>query len=105
MAKRRGPNEGSIYQRQDGHWVASLQLPNGKRKSYYATSRKEVIDRLRSAQRAVEDGADLRAERMTIAQFLDKWLTASAKPATRHKTFTTYESLCRTAIVPRIGKR
>jgi integrase len=27
------------------------------------------------------------------------------KPSTRHKTFTTYESICRTAIVPRTGRK
>jgi integrase len=104
--KRRGHGEGSIYQaKSDGRWVAALILPNGKRKYLYGKTRKEATDKLKSAQRAVDDGADLSAERLTVAQFLDKWLTASVKPATRHKTFTTYESLCRTAIVPRIGNR
>ena len=104
--KRRGHGEGSIYQaKSDGRWVAALTLPSGKRKYLYGKTRKEAADKLKSAQRAVDDGADLAAECLTIAQFLSKWLTASVKPSTRHKTFTTYESLCRTAIVPRIGKR
>ena len=68
--KRRGHNEGSIYQRQDGRWAAALTLLNGKRKSYYGATRKEVADKLRSAQRAVEDGAALSAERLTVASSL-----------------------------------
>lgn len=103
MAKRRGHNEGSVYQRQDGRWVASVMLPNGKRKSYYATTRKEVADKLKSAQKDIGDGVDLSADRVTVAQFLDRWLSSSVKPSVKVKTYITYESLCRTAIAPRIG--
>ena len=78
-------------------------LPDGKRKDMYARTRKEAAEKLKLAQRAIEDGADLSADRLTVAQYLDQWLTACVKPSTRHKTFTTYESLCRIAIVPRIG--
>jgi integrase len=103
--KRRGHGEGAIFQRTDERWVARLVLPNGKRKDMYAKTRKEAADKLKSAQRSILDGVDLSAERMTVAHFLDKWLVASVKPSTRHKTFTTYESLCRTAIRPRIGNK
>jgi integrase len=104
--KRRGHGEGAIFQRNtDGRWVARVILPDGKRKDMYARTRKEAAEKLKLAQRAIEDGADLRADRLTVAQYLDQWLTASVRPSTRHKTFTTYESLCRTAIVPRIGAK
>src|SRR5829696_8762132 len=103
--KRRGHGEGAIYQRADGRWVGRLVLPDGKRKSYYAKTRKEAGDKLKQAIKDQDDGLDLSAGRLSVAQFLDRWLAASVKPSTRHKTFTTYESLCRTAISPRIGKK
>ena len=105
MAKRRGHGEGAIYQRTDGRWVGRLVLPDGKRKSYYAKTRKEARDKLKQAMKDQDDGLDLSTGRLTVAQYLEKWLAASVKPSTRHKTFTTYESLCRTAIAPRIGNR
>lgn len=39
MGKRRANGEGSVYQRKDGKWVASVTLANGKRKErvVYAT--------------------------------------------------------------------
>ena len=48
MAKR-GQNEGSIFQRKDGRWVAIVNQgwQNGKRvrKSYYGETRKEELER------------------------------------------------------------
>jgi len=105
MTKRRGHGEGAIYQRTDGRWVGRLVLPDGRRKSYYAKTRKEAGDKLKQAIRDQDDGLDVGDGRLTVAQYLDKWLSASVKPAVRHKTYTTYESLCRTAIVPRIGSK
>jgi integrase len=102
-AKRRGHGEGSIKQRTDGLWEARISLPGGKRKSYYGKTRKEAQDKLRAALRDLEDGVDLSANTMSVAQFLDKWLSASVKPSVKAKTYITYESLCRTAITPRIG--
>jgi hypothetical protein len=74
--------------------VAQVALPDGKRKTYYAKTRRDVTGKLRTAQKAIDDGGSLDTDRQTVAQYLDKWLTASVKPSTRHKTFTTYKSLC-----------
>jgi integrase len=103
--KRRGHGEGAIFQRKDGRWVARVTLPDGTRKDYYAKTRREAADKLKGAQRSAEDGVDLSADRVTVAHFLDTWLSSSVKPSVKVKTFTTYESLCRTAIVPRIGSK
>ena len=103
--KRRGHGEGSIFGRKDGLWVARVTLEGGKRKDFYAKSRREAAAKLKVAQKAVDDGLSLDSDKQTVAQFLEKWLSASVKPSTRHKTFTTYESLCRTSIVPRIGTK
>ncbi len=104
--KRRGHNEGSIYQaKSDGRWVAALILPSGKRKYLYGKTRKEVADKLREAQRSLDAGASLETDRMTVAAYLDKWLSASAKPSVKVRTYEGYESMVRVRIVPRIGAR
>jgi hypothetical protein len=37
---KRGNHEGSLYHRSDGRWEAMLTLPDGKRKSFHARTRK-----------------------------------------------------------------
>lgn len=103
--KRRGHHEGSIRQRADGTWEVRLSLPNGKRKSLYGRTRREVQDKLRAAQRDLDHGLDLTAERQTLAQYLDRWLAASVKPTVKTKTYEGYESIVRVRVVPRLGRK
>jgi integrase len=101
--RRRG--EGTIRQRPDGVWEARLTLPGGKRKSLYAPTEDALLTKLRRAQRDLEDGVNLSAETMTVAQFLDKWLAASVKPSVKTKTYEGYESIVRVRVVPRLGRK
>jgi integrase len=56
MAGRRGNHEGSIYQRKDGRWAASITLSyeGGKRsqKTYYGSTQREVHEQLTKARHA-----------------------------------------------------
>jgi integrase len=101
--KRRGHGEGAIFQRQDGRWVARVVVPGGKRKDYYTKTRKEATDKLRAAQRALDDGLTLETNRQTVATYLDQWLAASVKPSVKVRTYEGYESIVRVRVVPRIG--
>ena len=56
MAKQRGHGEGSIYQRNDGRWVASITLENRKRKYFYGKTRKEVQEQLKAALHEQQQG-------------------------------------------------
>jgi hypothetical protein len=87
IVKRRGHGEGAIFQRQDGRWVARIVLPNGKRNDQYAKTRKEATEKLRDAQRKVDDGLSLDPDRQTVGQFLSKWLAASVKPSVKTRTY------------------
>lgn len=102
--RRRGHNEGAIYQRSsDGRWVGTLSLPNGKRKSFYGGTRKEASDKMRQAQRDQEDGLDLSAGALTVAAYLERWLRDAVKDSVKAKTYIDYESICRVRVIPRIG--
>src|SRR5680860_1924129 len=104
MTKRRANGDGSIYQREsDGRWVASIMLPNGKRKSFYGKNRKATNDKLREAVREIDQGVDLSGPRSTVEQYLNKWLDSSARPSVKTKTFEGYESIARVRVIPRIG--
>ena len=54
--RRRGNNEGSIYQTTDGRWRAAVVLADGRRKYVSAKTREGVVQRLRLVQRRNEDG-------------------------------------------------
>jgi integrase len=102
--RKRGNNEGSIYQREDGRWTAQLTLDKGKRKYIYGKTRREVQEKLTAAMREVQQGVPLPSGRLTLGQFLARWLEQSAKPRVRPKTYVSYEGTVRLHIVPALGK-
>src|ERR1700719_4134342 len=94
MAKKRGRNEGTIFQRKDGRWCAVIDLgwENGKRrrKSLYGTTRKEVAETLNKVLREKAQGLPVSVERQTADQFLEHSLENVVRPTTRPATFTSY---------------
>lgn len=105
MTQRRGHNDGSIRKRADGTWEARVSLPLGRRQSFYGKTRKEAQDKMRAAQRDLDSGLDIAAGRLTVTQFLEKWLASSVKPSVKVKTYEGYESIVRVRVIPRIGAR
>lgn len=108
MAGRRGHNEGSIHQRKDGRWVASIDLgwENGKRKRkhLFADTRKEVAEKLKVVLRDRQMGLPVAVERQTLAYYLERWLTDSVKRTVRPKTYDSYRQVVRLYIVPALGR-
>lgn len=108
MAKTRGNQEGSIFQRADGRWcaVVSLGWRNGKRhrKHFYGRTRGDVREQLTAAMRTHQQGLPVDPERQTVGQFLDRWLTDCAKPSVRPSTFRSYEQLARLHLTPAFGR-
>ena len=105
---KRGQNEGSIYKRKDGRWVAVVNLgyKDGRRwrKSFYGETRKEVQERLTAALRAHQQGLPVAPERQTVGQFLDYWLAEAAKPNVRRRTYDGYAEHVRLHIAPSLGR-
>lgn len=101
--KRRGHNEGSIRQRADGIWEVRISLPNGKRKSLYGKTRREVQDKLRAAQRDLDKGIDLAASGQRVSEFLTIWLDSVVRPTKAPKTAASYEEIVRLHLIPSIG--
>ena len=87
---KRGHGEGSIYQRADGRWVASVSLIGGVRRDYYGRTRREVQDKLATALRAQRDGVLLAKTDQTLSAYLEQWLETMAKPSVRPRTFENY---------------
>jgi len=104
---RRGNSEGSIYQRADGRWVASLFEPQpmgpAKRTSIYGRTRVEVAAKLRVAQHRVDTGRMVRDSRDSVGSYLERWLTESLPGSVRPRTLESYTSTCRLHIIPALG--
>jgi len=107
MAKR-GQNEGSIYQRNDGRWCATVNLGwvNGKRmrKSYYGETRKEVQEQLTKALSDLQKGLPLVMGKQGVGDYLGWWLENVAKATVRPSTWTSYEELVRLHLRPAFEK-
>src|SRR5687768_11282813 len=108
MATRRGHGEGSIYQRADGKWCASVNLGyvNGKRKQkvIYGKTRKEVAEKLKILLRDHQQGLPIATERQTVGQFLARWLADVVKPNRRPATYRSYEQMARCHLIPALGR-
>lgn len=102
MPKRRANNEGTIYKRQDGRWVASVTLPSGQRKSYYGKTRQEVAQKLLGGMKAVQDGVPIPSEKLKVGRYLQEWLQTT-QASIRPSTWRRYEQLLRVHALPALG--
>jgi integrase len=102
MAKR-GHGEGSIYQRKDGRWAASITFENRKRKTFYGKTRKEVQDKLNVALHEQQQGTFVTGSQQTLKQYLDSWLEEVHKPSIRISTYVKYRSMLDGHIIPALG--
>ena len=108
MAKR-GAHEGSIYQRQDGRWAASVHLGyhDGRRirKTFYAKTRRDVQERMTKALGEVQSGLPVRSDdRETVAAYLSRWLDASAAQRVRPRTLAGYRLIADKHLIPAVGR-
>ena len=105
---KRGQNEGSIYQRGDGRWTATITLGyvNGKRKrkSYYGKTRREVQTQLTHALADQQRGMPVPVGRQSVAQFVQDWLESVCRPSVKQSTYESYERLLRVQVLPQIGR-
>jgi hypothetical protein len=63
MARKRGQNEGTIYQRKDGLWIVQVTIQN-KRISKYFKSQAECREWLRNTQSQIQNGLTLSGARI-----------------------------------------
>ncbi len=100
--KRRARGEGSLSQRKNGLWVASI--PTGEYDSAGRMKRKQVtsmdydtaVEKLRQLHRDLENGVlTTITSTTTVSEWLDTWLETIVKPTAKPTTLSTYRSECR----------
>ena len=101
---RRTYGEGSVFQRKDGRWIASIRLENGKKKLIYCKSEKDAYATLRKALHEKERGELLTGPQQTLKMYLEQWLEQAHKLSTiRTSTYNTYRIVVYKHVIPLLG--
>lgn len=109
MTKKRGQNEGTIFQRADGKWVSRISLGydaiahRRRQKTFYGVTKEEVRRKLTEALRGKDLGLNVSPKVQTVESFLGSWLETVVRPRVRPKTFVSYEQIIRNHLIPGIG--
>jgi integrase len=107
MAKKRGNGEGSIYRRTDGRWVGQYLVHTAKGPKYrylYGKTRQVVAEKLTKAMADRDRGLIFDTGKMTLGDYLDRWLADSVKSTVRNSTYERHEEIVRLHIKPTLGR-
>jgi len=100
--RKRGHGEGSVFQRSDGRWVASLQVA-GKRRTVYGATRLEALQKLKELQEWAERQGELPDSKRTVADLIRAWLE-TCEPTLKPRTLDDYRQTCERHVLPALGK-
>lgn len=108
MAKRAN-GEGTICKRKDGLWTAAVTIgrdaETGKliRKYFYGKSKTEVQSKKAAQLEKTKGLAYLDADKLTVGQWLGKWLTLYARTTVRQNTLEGYQFIVDNHVIPALG--
>lgn len=111
MSARRGNGEGSVYQRStDKRWLGAITVgydASGKqrRKVVSARTRAEVVRKLNTLQRQLDDGLPAPDPSLTVSQLLTRWFNDVLRHQVSISAATSYKSVADNHIVPTLGRK
>jgi len=99
----RSPGEGTIVQRKDGRFQASLMV-GGKRRTVYGKTKAEAARKLTDLKKQADRAGGTLPDpgRRTVAELLALWLETS-EPNLKPKTIATYHFFADTYILPTLS--
>lgn len=106
MAKR-GNGEGSIYRRKDDRWVGQYLVYTAEGPKYrylYGKTRQDVSKKLTKAMADRDGGVVFDAGRLTVEEYLERWLSDSLQGTVRASTCERHEINLRVHIRPTLGR-
>ena len=110
MAKRRPQGDGTIRKRSDGRWEARIIIGHKNDgtpiyKSAFAKTQKSALKQLHQLLDLYRD-VDLTEEcRMTLGEWMDKWLDEYMIFAIRESTLDSYRAMVKNQVKPFIGNK
>lgn len=95
---------GTVYQRKDGRFVASIKDPKtGKRIERYAQTAKKAREKLEDIKFEIRQNTLVTSPKQTVEQFLTMWLEQVHKPEVELLSYLRQGSLVRNHILPALG--
>ena len=109
-AKRRRPKgESAIYQRADGLWCTSVELPeiDGKRRRKVVCRKDKgaVTTEMRKIRDDLAKHGNIATSSITVAKWMDHWMEDIAPQKIRPKTLAGYRTVVNGYIIPLLGKK
>ena len=108
MAKRRPSGDGMVRKREDGRWEGRIVVGHKKNgtpifQHAYAHTQKELTEKLHQNIERYQDGELTEDSRMTLGEWLDRWLTDYKENTVRPGTLAGYRSCIENYIKPQLG--
>ena len=94
-------DEGSVYRRKDGRWVAQYRDARGKVQYVYRKSRGEAKKALRAAL-ADRDEGYVPADKLTVGLYVEGWME-DRRDTVSARTWRVQDSMVRNRVNPYIG--
>ena len=110
MAKRRPSGDGMVRKREDGRWEGRIVVghkENGEPIFRYVLARtqKELLDKLHRDMELYQDAELTEESRLTLSEWLDRWMEDYAAHTLRPNTLRSYEQYARCYIKPYLGNK
>lgn len=100
---RRKHDEGSVFQRKDGRWVAQVRIDRKLKPRYFKTEKEANIG-LRKMLNEKEQGTLATSPQQTLRVYLEQWLEQIHKLSTiRIGTYNAYRIVVYNHIIPMLG--
>ena len=108
MAKRRLAGDGMVRKREDGRWEGRIVVGHKKNgapifQHAYAHTQKELTEKLHQNIERYQDVELTEDSRMTLGEWLDRWLTDYKENTVRPGTLAGYRSCIENYIKPQLG--
>ena len=110
MAKRRPAGDGMVRKREDGRWEGRIVIghkENGEPlfRHVYAKTQKALLDKLHQNIECYRDVELTEDSRMTLGEWLDRWITEYKEGTIRPSTLTNYRRYIELYIKPQLGDK
>ena len=110
MAKRRPAGDGMVRKRDDGRWEGRIVIGhrvNGEPlfRHVYAKTQKALLDKLHQNIECYRDVELTEDSRMTLSQWLDRWLTEYKAGTVRPGTLEGYRRYIEYYVKPQLGDK
>ena len=110
MAKRRPAGDGMVRKRDDGRWEGRIVIghrENGEPlfRHVYAKTQKALLDKLHQNIECYRDVELTEDSRMTLGQWLDRWLAEYKAGTVRPGTLKSYRGYIEYYIKPQLGDK